>query len=133
MAPNRIRDAAYWQMLKLWCCYCFRFGIMCALASGLAGYSKADTLSGVSLRNSSVPPSAGGNGDSVAPCISSDGRYVFFSSSANNLIPGDNSQFGLDIFLRDRASNTTILVSANYGGTGGGKGFSISAVLSTNP
>jgi Tol biopolymer transport system component len=132
MAPNRMRDVAYWQMLKLWRCCCFRFGIMCALASVLAGYSKADTLSGVSLRNSSVPPSAGGNGDSVAPWISSGGRYILFSSSANNLTPGDNSQLGLDIFLRDRASNSTILVSANYSGTGGGNGSSISAMLSTN-
>jgi len=105
---------------------------MCALASVSAGYTKADTLSGVSLRNSSVPTSAGGNGDSVAPWISSDGRYILFSSSANNLTPGDKQPIGLDIFLRDHASNSIILVSANYSGTGGGNGSSISAMLSTN-
>ncbi len=75
---------------------------------------------------------AAGNGDSVAPWISSDGRYVLFSSSAINLTPGDNSLFGLNVFLRDRASNATILVSANHDGTGGGNGNSISATLSSN-
>src|SRR5438105_3600944 len=98
-----MRDTAYnlerLQLLKSWRCHCFRFGLICALVSMGAGYSKADilSLSGVSLRNSPVPSSTGGNGDSVAPWISSDGRYVLFSSSANNLAPGDNGQFGLDV------------------------------------
>jgi Tol biopolymer transport system component len=112
--------------------YYSRLGIVCALASILAGYSRADTLSGISLRDSSVSLPAGGNGDSVAPGISADGRYVLFSSSAINLTPGANSQFGLNVFLRDRASNATLLVSANCGGTGGGNGNSVSAMLSTN-
>ena len=64
--------------------------------------------------------------------ISADGRFVLFSSSANNLVPGDNSQLGLDIFLRDRASNTTVLVSANFSGTGGGNGNSVCGQVSTN-
>jgi hypothetical protein len=34
----------------------------------------------LSTRNSSVALPAGGNGDSVAPWISDDGRYVVFSS-----------------------------------------------------
>ena len=66
-----------------------------------------------------------GNGDSTAPVISADGRLVLFVSAANNLVVGDNSQQGLDIFLRDRASNTTVLVSANLNGTGGGNGSSM--------
>ena len=68
----------------------------------------------------------------MAPWISSDGRYVLFSSSAINLTPGDNSLSALNIFLRDRASNATVLVSANCSGTGGGNGNSVSATLSSN-
>ena len=109
-----------------------RLGIITALIWISAVDSKADTLSGVSIRDASVSLPAGGNGDSVAPWISPDGRYVLFSSSANNLTSTDNNQFGLDIFLRDRSSNTAVLVSANYSGTGGGNGNSVSGMLSTN-
>jgi Tol biopolymer transport system component len=92
----------------------------------------ADPVQPVSARNPSLPLPAGGNGDSVAPAISADGRFVLFSSSANNLVPGDNSQLGLDVFLRDRASNTTVLVSANFSGTGGGNGNSMLGQVATN-
>jgi Tol biopolymer transport system component len=67
---------------------------------------------------------AGGNGDSVAPVLSPDGRYVLFSSSANNLMANDNSQPGLNVFLRDRASSSTVLVSPNWSGTGRANGNS---------
>jgi Tol biopolymer transport system component len=85
-----------------------------------------------SARNAAVPLPAGGNADSVSPAISADGRFVLFSSSANNLVPGDNSQLGLDLFLRDRASNTLTLVSANFSATGGGNGQSTAGQVSTN-
>ena len=86
----------------------------------------------VSVHNPNLPLPAGGNGDSVSPVISADGRFVLFSSSANNLVPGDNGQLGLDVFLCDRASNTTALVSANFSGTGGGNGNSTGGQVSTN-
>src|SRR5215472_11478949 len=85
----------------------------------------------ISLRDPSIPLPAGGNGDSVEPRLSADGRYVLFSSSARNLVPGDNGQLGMDVFLRDRLLNTTILVSANFHGTGGGNGSSMLGMLST--
>ncbi|HEV7862507.1 MAG TPA: hypothetical protein VGR20_07390 [Acidimicrobiia bacterium] len=51
-----------------------------------------------------------GHGDSYGPTISADGRYVAFTSSAGDLTAGDgNSQ--LDIFVRDRVAETTILAS----------------------
>src|SRR5262252_2914277 len=78
----------------------------------------------LSVRDPSVTQPAGGNGNSVAPAVSADGRFVLFVSSANNLTLGDNSQPGLDVFMRDRASNTTTLVSVNLSGTGGGNGSS---------
>ena len=51
-----------------------------------------------------------GNGDSYGPAISADGRYVAFTSSASNLAAGDTND-ELDIFVRDRLTHTTVLVS----------------------
>jgi Tol biopolymer transport system component len=85
-----------------------------------------------SIRNPGLPLPSGGNGHSVAPWISADGRFVLFSSSANNLVPGDNNQLSVDVYLRDWRSNTTVLVSANFNGTGGGNGDSIPGQLSAD-
>ncbi len=80
----------------------------------------------------SVTRPAGGNGDSVAPWISSDGRYVVFSSSANDLVTNGNGQFRLNVFLYDQASNAMTLVSANASGNGGGNGDSLAGRVSSN-
>jgi len=71
-----------------------------------------------------------GNGISIQPAISADGRYVAFTSSANNLVAGDtnNSQ---DVFVRDLQLGATSLVSVNTSGALG-NGNSYSPVLSTN-
>lgn len=53
-----------------------------------------------------------GNSDSWAPDISLDGRYISFTSRANNLVGSDSNEYG-DIFLRDRQTPTTELVSLN--------------------
>ncbi len=45
--------------------------------------------------------SSGGSGNSIG--LSADGRYVVFSSSATNLVPGDTNGFR-DIFVRDRGT-----------------------------
>ena len=42
-----------------------------------------------------------GNGDSFDPTISSDGRYVVFTSDASNLVDGDSNEVQ-DIFIHDR-------------------------------
>ena len=86
----------------------------------------------LSVRDSSIALLPGGNGDSVAPWISDDGRYVVFSSLANDLVPGGNSQLVLNVYLHDRSLNTTVLVSANAGGNGGGNGHSTAGQASTN-
>src|SRR4051794_23952730 len=90
------------------------------------------------LKRPEVPP-AGGSGDSWAPIISPDGRYVLFASSANNLVLSTNGEPipipslpRLNVFLRDRTNHTTTLVSANLSGLGGGNGDSFPADLSTN-
>jgi len=47
----------------------------------------------------------GGNGHSVEPAISADGRYVVFVSDASNLIDGDNNG-KRDIFIYDRNADS---------------------------
>jgi Tol biopolymer transport system component len=62
------------------------------------------------------------NGDSVEPAISADGRFVAFSSNANNLVSGDTNDAD-DIFVRDRTNGTTERVSVSSSeaqATGGG-------------
>jgi Tol biopolymer transport system component len=82
---------------------------------------------------------AGGGGDAVLPTISPDGRFVLFASTANNLVLTTNGTpipalvpSSLNVYLRDRASNTTTLVSVNLAGTGGGNGDSLPVSVSTN-
>ena len=76
--------------------------------------------------------SAGANGDSIAPWLSPDGRFVVFSSAASDLVTNDNAWLSLDAFLHDRVSNTTTLISANQFQTGGGNGHSTGVCVSTN-
>lgn len=67
------------------------------------------------------------DGDSGWPDISADGRYVVFESSAINLDPGDTDTQN-DVFLHDRQSPRTMVISTMLGDTSiGGVTPSISA------
>lgn len=55
------------------------------------------------------------NGNSCAPVVSDDGRYIAFTSFATNLVDNDTNNTP-DIFLHDRTTNTTILVSRTPSG-----------------
>src|SRR5262245_2376312 len=55
------------------------------------------------------------NGDSFAPAISADGRYVAFASAATNLVDGDTNDAN-DVFVRDLQANTTTRVSVGPNG-----------------
>jgi len=55
------------------------------------------------------------NSISSHPVVSPDGRFVLFDSSANNLVAGDTNGWQ-DVFLRDRVSGVTTLVSVGTGG-----------------
>jgi VCBS repeat-containing protein len=50
--------------------------------------------------------------------LSADGRYVAFSSSASNLVPGDTNGVA-DVFVHDRATGATTRVSVAGDGTQG--------------
>ena len=55
------------------------------------------------------------NGQSWSPSMSVDGHYVAYSSSANDIVPGDIG-FTRDIFVWDRTTDETILVSRGRNG-----------------
>lgn len=62
----------------------------------------------------------GVSGDATYPSISGDGRYVSFHSYANNLVTTDTNRF-LDVFVHDRQTGeTTIVSSAPDGAPGNG-------------
>jgi Tol biopolymer transport system component len=70
-----------------------------------------------------------GSGHSSRPVISANGRFVAFSSTADDLVPGDTNGRS-DVFVRDRKTGATTRVSvAGDGGelTEGGYSPSISA------
>jgi Tol biopolymer transport system component len=60
----------------------------------------------------------GANSHSLLAALSADGRYVAFVSWANNLAPGDTTP-NTDVYLRDRQSSTTTLVSIDSAGVQG--------------
>lgn len=73
-----------------------------------------------------------GNGTSFSPSISSDGRFVTFSSTSSDLVDNDTNGNGLDIFIRDTVADTTTLVSTGTMETGSLEGESSEGVISTN-
>lgn len=68
-----------------------------------------------------VSVSSSGNeakGDSAGVFMSLQGRYVVFSSDAPNLVPGDDNTYR-DVFVHDRVTRTTQLVSVSPSGRPG--------------
>lgn len=69
-----------------------------------------------------------GNGASLNPSISADGRYVAFSSGATNLISGSDTNGGEDVFLFDRDTGAVTLVSH-----AASSAVTAASLVSTNP
>ena len=114
------------------------FILLCCLALAASSISAAP-LPLVSRLNPGQPPPAGGHGDSCLPVLSPDGRVVLFASTANNLLTASNGlpipalvPARFNVFLRDRNTQATVLVSQNLSGVGGGNGDSIPVAISTN-
>jgi hypothetical protein len=72
-----------------------------------------------------------GNGTSVEPAISGAGRYVAFTSGADNLVPGVTNLLQ-NVYVRDLQGGTTVLVSVNSSGTGPGNAASYSPLIGTD-
>jgi Tol biopolymer transport system component len=78
---------------------------------------------------------AAAGGDSEAPSISDDGRYVVFQSDATDLVAGfdNNNGSGNDVYVRDMQANATSLVSrSTTTAHSGGNGASLGATISGN-
>jgi archaellum component FlaF (FlaF/FlaG flagellin family) len=82
------------------CCVGFLF-VGSAVAEGVAA-----TTTRVSLRSNGDQ----GNDASLDASISAGGRFVAFSSSASNLVPGDTNGAG-DVFVHDGSTDKTTRVS----------------------
>ncbi len=88
-----------------------------------------DTSSGVTTRVSINSAGVEGNGSSLEPSVSTDGRYVAFHSLASNLVAGDTNDRA-DVFVHDTSSDATTRVSVNGAGVEGNttsSGASVSA------
>ena len=86
-----------------------------------------DRLLGTTERVSVTSAGGQADGSSHGPAISADGRFVAFESDAQNLIPG-GSPFpsGDQVYVRDRQTGTTEIISVNAAGERGNS-------LSTQP
>lgn len=75
----------------------------------------ADLQTGSVVRVSTGLSGFEANGDSDAPALSSDGRYIAFRSEASNLVAGDTNGLA-DIFVVDMQAHTTVRANTNNGG-----------------
>jgi len=82
--------------------------------TGVSGGAAGDTTELLSISTTH----AKGNGQSLDAYVSADGRYVAYHSDATNLAPSDTNN-ARDVFVRDRTTGTTTLVSATVAGVVG--------------
>ena len=85
---------------------------------------------GFTVRASSSTTGGEGMGFSNGSTLSDNGRWVAFSSESDNFVAGDTN-LTADVFVRDRFTETTVLVSADREG-GPSDGFSAEAWISGN-
>jgi Tol biopolymer transport system component len=88
-----------------------------------------DRLAGTTERVSVASDGGERNGDSLAPAISADGRYVAFSSYSSDLV-ADDTNFVSDIFVKDLQTGALTLASRTEDGrkaVGGSESAALSA------
>lgn len=88
-----------------------------------------DLLAAVTARQSVDSASGEAAGDSRAPALSTDGRWIVFESDATTLVGGDLNGVR-DVFVRDR--DTGMVVRASEGAAGEAHGASQAAVISAD-
>ena len=118
---------------------CFWQPILVSILACLPAAAQSGSYDAVSVRSPALGSPAGGSGDSGAPVISPDGRFVVFASAAINLVEfaygsGLAAHFPapLNVYLRDLSNAVTELISVDFGGTDGGDANSLPAQISTN-
>lgn len=78
-----------------------------------------DRQTGVTERISEAPDGSDANGQSLFPArLSGDGRFVYFSSFASNLVAGDPDNGDVDAYLFDRQTQTTTAITSNRPSSG---------------
>jgi hypothetical protein len=90
-----------------------------------------DMIAGTNLLVSVNTNGVVANGFSTDASISADGRYVAFTSAANDLAAGDRN-IAQDVFVRDLQAGTTVLASVNVSGTGSANSDSYSPTLASD-
>ena len=88
-----------------------------------------DTVANTTRRVSVGLGGADADGGSASPRITPDGKYVVFSSAADNLVAGDTNGF-LDIFVVTLATGAAARASLGVGGQANGPSFE--PVMSAN-
>lgn len=138
-------------LARTWWCALSAFGIT-VTAALLYGCHEVETekdgagspgsTERVSIANANAAQANGGSGDgtrlvvgipesaSRRPGMSGDGRYVVFDSIATNLVPGLSPNGHRQIYVRDRQTNLTEMISVNSANNGGGNGDSFAPVIS---
>jgi Tol biopolymer transport system component len=100
-------------------------------SNGVRDIFVRDLVTGTTVMASVDANTNAANAPSIEPAISGNGRYVAFSSFADNLAPNDANR-AQDVFVRDLQSGTRILVSANTTGTAPGNNASYSPQISND-
>jgi Tol biopolymer transport system component len=98
--------------------------------NGVSDIFVVDRQTGFVERVSVASDGTQGNDDSDWPTLSADGRFVAFTSRANNLVAGDTN-FRADVFVFDRQHHTIERVSVNSSGVQG-NGDSGAAAISAD-
>ncbi|MFQ5487862.1 MAG: hypothetical protein ACE5ET_05380 [Gammaproteobacteria bacterium] len=83
-------------------------------SNGVSDVFVHDRQMGQTWRVSVASDGRQGNGPSLRPDLSADGRYVAFESQANNLVPG--APYWGGIYVHDRQTGQTTLESVNSAG-----------------
>lgn len=105
------------------------------LALAIAAWGQTDLISvnsaGTAAGNAQSQWSITG-GACRQRCVSSDGRFVVFTSLASDLTAIPDTNFQEDVFVRDRLTGTTTLVSVNLAGTASGDSASFQPTISAD-
>lgn len=76
-----------------------------------------DTQSGVTTRISQPVRATGFDGGSKHPAISTDGRFIVFSSGSSKLVADDTDDLNADIFVYDRTNKKSVKITKNADGS----------------
>lgn len=107
-----------------------RFPVTLLATTAIALVALATPVLAAGTERVSVQGATEGNGASEHPAISADGRFIAFASDASNLVANDGNG-RTDVFVHDRTTDVTTLVSRTRSGASG-NGSSLNPAISAN-